>query len=134
MKNLLCKTYYQADHLLRLSRNRDHLKVNNNTTLRRNQDGTIALCLHLTDIVTYNPNGEFVIRTGGWHTSTTRKRLNDYTPGRFFIADGKLRLSWAGCYVDQFEREVVESLRLGADGVPVDRFGDSLAAGEIVLT
>ena len=60
--------------------NRQSKKLANNTYLHT-QERDIALRLHDTDILTFCPDGRTVVRTGGWKTSITKARLNDYLPG-----------------------------------------------------
>jgi hypothetical protein len=36
--------------------------------------------LHLTDILTFTPNGVIIINSGGWRTSTTKERINHFLP------------------------------------------------------
>lgn len=65
-------------------------KVANNTTLRLDllplvtgqaePQRAIRLRLHLTDILTFLPDGSTVVNSGGWKTVTTKARLNDWLP------------------------------------------------------
>jgi len=71
--------YKQADEKLQ-GRNKDSIKVANNTHLQRRGEGKIALKLHDTDIITWLPNGETVFYTGGYQTVTTKSRMNEFTP------------------------------------------------------
>jgi len=50
--------------------------IANNTTLVDLGDGSIGLRLHSTIVVTFNADGSIVLRTGGYHTTTTKDRLN----------------------------------------------------------
>jgi len=52
----------------------DRKKVDRHTYLVGNEDGSISLVLHATNVVTYYPN-KLVLKTGGWHTMTTRDRI-----------------------------------------------------------
>lgn len=49
-------------------------KVDRNTYLVQEGDGSVSLILHQTDVVHYYPD-KLVLRTGGWHTMTTRDRI-----------------------------------------------------------
>ena len=72
--------YETADKLLQ-GRCKTARKVANNTWLHRIQhEDAIALRLHYTDILIYYPDGSFKVDTGGWHTHTTKSRLNEYLP------------------------------------------------------
>lgn len=61
--------------------NRKTKKLDNNTYARREEDGTTAIKLHETDIITVHPNHTITITTGGWQTVTTKERLNSYLFG-----------------------------------------------------
>ena len=63
---------------------RDSRKLANNTRLVRlwGNDG-IAVKLHSTNVVTFRPNGDIVLRTGGWNTLTTRDRINRVLRGNY---------------------------------------------------
>lgn len=52
-------------------------KVSNNTWLIRQEDGSIALRLHATIIVTVDKAGKITLNSGGWRTPTTKGRIND---------------------------------------------------------
>jgi len=54
-------------------------KVSNNTVLRRLDDGSIAMRLHQTDVVTVDKTGKLTLNSGGWRTPTTKGRINDAT-------------------------------------------------------
>tara|TARA_Y100000310_G_C20590770_1_gene767861 strand:+ start:211 stop:963 length:753 start_codon:yes stop_codon:yes gene_type:complete len=60
--------------------NRDSRKLQNNTYLQRRESGAIAVLLHATDVVTFNPDGTTVLNSGGWRTVTTKDRINTYLP------------------------------------------------------
>ncbi len=60
-------------------------KTANNTLEINYPDGRKAYRLHDTDIVTYMPNGDIKLDTGGWDTMTTRKRMNGYLPAHLGI-------------------------------------------------
>ncbi len=87
------KTYTQLNEML-TGRNKDRKKLGNNTYAERRGDA-IAIRLHDTDILTFNPDGSIVCTSGGWKTSTTKDRLNAFAPvriwqksGRWFLGDG----------------------------------------------
>lgn len=52
-------------------------KTANNTWLKREDDGSIALQLHATKILMVKPDGTITLNSGGWRTPTTKGRLND---------------------------------------------------------
>lgn len=65
-------------------------KIDNNTYLERRSDGSIAVRLHDTDVVTYYPDGLIELRTDGWDTSTTQDRIDRYSPIRMYKRKGEL--------------------------------------------
>ena len=59
---------------------RDSRKVDNNTYLERLSPDEIGVRLHNTYVVRYFRNGSVTIHSGGWHTVTTKDRINSYSP------------------------------------------------------
>ena len=55
-------------------------EVNANTVLVTYATGERALFFHGTEITRWRADGSATITTGGWYTSTTRKRLNAHGP------------------------------------------------------
>lgn len=64
-------------------------KVGNNSWLERREDGSIALRLHNTDVVRWYPD-RIVMDTGGWHSRTTRDRMNWWIPGDVWTNRGTM--------------------------------------------
>lgn len=58
---------------------RQRRKLENHTYLEVRFDGSIAVKLHATDVVTYYPD-RTMLNSGGWRTITTKDRLNKYSP------------------------------------------------------
>jgi hypothetical protein len=56
-------------------RNAQSKKLANNTYLHRRGDN-IALQYHSTDVATFTPKNDIILNSGGWHTSTTKERIN----------------------------------------------------------
>lgn len=50
--------------------------IDHNTVEYMRENGDRVIRLHLTDIVTFKPNGTIILNTGGWNTVTTRDRIN----------------------------------------------------------
>ena len=70
---------YETANAMLTGRCEEKRKIGNNTYLeRRGRD--IAIRLHQTDIIRMNDEGEFIVNTGGWHSVTTKARLNEYLP------------------------------------------------------
>jgi hypothetical protein len=61
-------------------KNRLTKKLARNTYARRNDEKTIAIQLHQTDILTFSKSGKVVLNSGNWRTPTTKDRLNSYLP------------------------------------------------------
>lgn len=69
----------------------------NNTTARILDNGDVAIKLHNTDIVTVTTKDTYILNSGGWLTSTTKERINRYSPasisqksGVWYMADKSL--------------------------------------------
>lgn len=70
-------------------RNQQRRKYANNTYLERRGDDDIALLYHTTDVVTFKPNGDVVLNSGGWRTSTTKERINLALPNGYYLSQDK---------------------------------------------
>ncbi len=55
-------------------------RIGNNTTIVEVEGRGIAIILHRTKIVTYYPDGRIVLNSGGYHTVTTKARMNEVLP------------------------------------------------------
>ena len=69
-------------------RNTQSRKMANNTYLER-RDANIVLKLHDTDIITYQPNGDIILNSGGWHTVTTKDRISSGLPHGYTLTQSK---------------------------------------------
>jgi hypothetical protein len=65
-------------------RNKGERKLGNNTYGYIEHDGTVAIELHGTKVVRFFTNGLVQLNSGGWQTSTTKKRINKYSPVRVY--------------------------------------------------
>jgi len=54
--------------------------IANNTLEINYKDGSKAIRLHNTDVITFKKNGSFILNSGGWRTHTTKERINDFLP------------------------------------------------------
>jgi hypothetical protein len=90
--------------------------LENNTRLEKLDNGDYGVRLHNTIVVTIHADGTYTLRTGGWHTVTTKDRINGYSPARVFQEKGE----WFVAAPD-FTRRVpfVEGIRVDANGEPV---------------
>lgn len=77
-------THAEATKMVHGIGNRMKRKVGNNTYARILDDGAVAIRLHNTDVVTIHPDNTVTLRTGGWQTSTTKDRINQYSPVRVY--------------------------------------------------
>lgn len=70
------------DEALAKLNGRDRCKLENNTYLERLTADEIGVKLHSTIVVRYHRNGSVKVYSGGWHTVTTKARINDYSLAR----------------------------------------------------
>jgi len=75
--------YQELNQLLK-GRNAQSKKWANNTYLNRRGEN-IALQYHNTDVATFRPDDSIILTSGGWHTSTTKERINMALQGRFYL-------------------------------------------------
>lgn len=70
-------------------RDKHRRKLENNTYAERRGTGKprdpIAVRLHATDVLTFYADGRVTFDTGGWHTVTTKARLNTYAPAGWSV-------------------------------------------------
>lgn len=64
------------DEALEALRGRGSRTIANNTRLHALDGGVIGLWLHATCVVRFYPDGRISLHTAGWHTVTTKDRLN----------------------------------------------------------
>ena len=76
MAKLLATTYDGLDAALG---HRMERKIGHNTVARHRGD-LIVVRLHYTDIVQLRPNGAMNLNPGGFHTVTTKERINQFLP------------------------------------------------------
>jgi len=74
-----------ADHIA-AGRNPDYRKLANNTFAEYRENGSIAVRLHKTDVLTYDLGGNVVFDSGGWQTVTTKSRMNTFGPTGYGIS------------------------------------------------
>jgi hypothetical protein len=77
------KSYSEASAVLN---GRDSVKLGNNTWLERivTDRLKIVVRLHSTNIVVFHDDGRVTLHTGGYHTVTTKDRLNRFIYGRVY--------------------------------------------------
>jgi len=88
-------THTQATKMVLGKRNRSQRKIGNNTYAYIQTDGSVAIELHGTNVVVIYPDDSVMLNSGGWRTSTTKDRINKYSPVRvyqknyeWFLQDG----------------------------------------------
>jgi hypothetical protein len=73
------RSYEQANEYLG---KKDSRPLRYKTRVNRRGEN-IAITHHETDIITYHSSGSVVVDTQGWHTSTTKDRLNCHLPRHY---------------------------------------------------
>lgn len=76
-------------------KNRPTKKLANNTYIVRDGDN-LAVRLHNTNILFFQPDGVITVNTGGWKTMTTKARINDYIGNPRITRDKGLWYWWQG--------------------------------------
>lgn len=84
-------TFAELDATLQ-GRNKTSRKVNHHTYAERNQDGSIGIRFHKTQVVVFFPDGRVTLHTGGWRTVTTKARINEFAPDG--ISVGQVKRVW----------------------------------------
>lgn len=74
------RTYSEASEFLGTRQHRRHIGAGRSTWIERRSDVAIAVRYHGTDVVTYYRNGSIELRSGGHHTVTTKRRINQFSP------------------------------------------------------
>lgn len=65
--------------------NNTYLEVSDSDPLR----GFIGVRLHNTFVVKFWPDGQVTLHTGGYRTTTTKERINQFVRGRVWQAKGE---------------------------------------------
>ena len=92
--------------------------VDNNTLSIDYQDGSKAIRLYDTDIITIMEDGKVILNSGGWRTATTKARinsdLNPYWPSIALCSDHGIWHVYKGAYrVCRFE----DGMSITKDGI-----------------
>ena len=122
-------TFDHAQEVLAAQEKRgfDKKKLANNTYLTK-EDDAFVIRLHDTDIVKIKEESNqtfFTINTDGWMTSTTKERINSFTPLRIFQKRGV----WYVYQQVDGREEVVQFF----DGMTVDQSGRVVNSAEASL-
>jgi hypothetical protein len=73
---------FQAAETFLSNKSARPVKGKRSTQVVRLSPDEIALRYHGTSVVTWNRNGDVILRTNGWHSVTTKARINDAAPCR----------------------------------------------------
>jgi hypothetical protein len=122
-------TFDHAQEILAAQEKRgfDKKKLANNTYLTK-KDDAFVIRLHDTDIVKIKEESSqtfFTVNTDGWMTSTTKERINSFTPLRIFQKRGV----WYVYQQIDGREEVVQFF----DGMTVDQSGRVVNSAEASL-
>jgi len=90
----------EAVKMVRGKRNAERRKVGNNTYAEILHDGSVGIVLHSTYVVKIHPDNSATLNTGGWYTSTTKDRINKYSPVRVYQKRGEWYLNNGTPYKD----------------------------------
>lgn len=74
-----------------------------------------------TTVVRAHQDGTFTLNTGGWRTSTTKARINDFSPARVYQKKGVWYLRYALAEGDSGTSvRFYDGIRVDTHGVPVE--------------
>jgi len=93
-------THYEATQMVYGKTKRNSRKVGNNTYAEILPDGSVGITLHSTMVVRIHPDNSATLNTGGWYSSTTKDRMNKYSPVRVYQRKGEWYLNDGTPYVD----------------------------------
>jgi len=86
-------THYEATQMVYGKTKRTSRKVGNNTYAEILPDGSVGITLHSTMVVRIHPDNSATLNTGGWYSSTTKDRMNKYSPVRVYQCKGEWYLN-----------------------------------------
>ena len=86
-------THYEATNMVHGKTKRTTRKVGNNTYAEIMSDGSVGIILHGTCVVRIHPDNSATLNTGGWYSSTTKDRMNKYSPVRVYQCKGEWYLN-----------------------------------------
>ena len=128
--NLSCTDLYYRS-LSNLIDGRESKKIGNNTIVHRLDDDTVAIKYHRTNILKINQENVVTISTGGWETTTTKDRLNQFLNCRgYYIFQKK------GVWYIKGNDETVEyqdGMRITSDGTLIRANANKIKANVLDL-
>lgn len=77
-------THAEAVSMVHGKTNRKNRKIGNNTYAEIEYDDSVSIILHGTTVVRLYPNGLVKLNSSGWRTSTTKDRINKYSPVKVY--------------------------------------------------
>jgi len=86
-------THYEATKMVHGKTKRNSRKVGNNTYAEILHDSSVGITLHGTCVVRIHPDNSATLNTGGWYSSTTKDRMNKYSPVRVYQNKGEWYLN-----------------------------------------
>lgn len=93
-------TYKEARAFLNKGRNKTYRPLpGRSTCIHLLPSGDIAIKYHYTNVLTIHSDNSYTLHTGGYHTVTTKARINLYLPfkyGRVFTSFDRMWFSKAG--------------------------------------
>lgn len=115
---MLNLTYENAMDLLYRGRN-GKKKLTHNTYLHETQDG-VAVKFHKTNIVTIHRDNTYTLNSGGWHSRTTKNRINEFSPARLGQDKGEWYL-YVGRGAGWSKKRIPfhDGIRINANGKPM---------------
>jgi hypothetical protein len=93
-------THSEAIKMVHGKTKKNSRKVGNNTYAEILPDGSVGIMLHSTYVVKIHPDKSATLNSGGWHTPTTKDRINQYSPVRVYQRKGQWYLESGDEYED----------------------------------
>ena len=89
-------TYAEMERLVNKGREPGRKNLKRNTWLVRWDEDRIDVVFHGTAIVKAFSDGSYILDSGGWQTSTTKGRINEYAPVYIYQKKHVWYISWQG--------------------------------------
>lgn len=106
--------YDDCKDLLASARNKEAGKPLADNTRLYMRTGYFAVMFHKTEIVKVFPGDVYELNSGGWHTVTTKARINDYAPVNLFTKLGVWYLNSTVVFTDH--------MKVDKNGQPLGKF------------
>ena len=106
--------YEMTDKILRTGRN-GRRKLQNHTYMERIDEHTVGVKLHDTYVVKLHDDGSTSLDSGGWHTMTTKDRINAYIEWPLVVTSDRGRWYLARGWTDKIHR-FFDGIRFDAEG------------------